>query len=416
MSAVKSNWDKADIVRRLCCALDIARHAIEHLAATGFQHPENADNNIRPEKVIGETAYLMLAASAAEAYIEISNRLKELAIILLPHARNKKTLLNICLYPAFALEYAQAHICLTKLGYPDPAFDALLTQTINAHAHVGHERPPHRIMEQAWIKYIWNGDKSKITTIATYSSLAHPIDLLHGTTDDMYAFTHALMYLSHFSYAHGKLPRGKREIMCEAEAMLAKCMDAQDYDLAGEVLLTWPLTVTPWSATAAFAFKVLTKMEDKVGFLPSLGMQYNTLQQLENEQRKKYLYSTTYHTIYVMGLLCAAILMYGKTPPKQIPLKHVKRGSARMLLPFLKQTPQPPYWMEVLNTLDEQEQDAMATFIFHVAIIRNVHQKDYKNVYQLLKTGYELELTNTPLALQAAELLERMNMLAVYQI
>jgi len=73
------------------------------------------------------------------------------------------------------------------------------------------------------------------------------MDLLNGSRDDVYAFTHALMYVTDFNIRPRRLPRRRAAILAEAEAALARCLDEQDYDLGGEVLLAWPLTGRSWS-------------------------------------------------------------------------------------------------------------------------------------------------------------------------
>ena len=89
-------------------------------------------------------------------------------------------------------------------------------------------------------------------------------------------------------------------------SLLAGYMDAEDYDLAGELLLAWPLMGAPWSPSAAFAFRVLASIEDQVGVLPCGNVNLAHLAQLEGEERARYALGTAYHTAYVMGFLCAA--------------------------------------------------------------------------------------------------------------
>jgi hypothetical protein len=409
--AVNDKWESADLIRRLCHALDYAKQTIEYLALEGFTNPDDSNNNIRPEKIIGETAFLMLAASTAGAYIEVSSRIKELACILIPYARNKKTLLNICLQPALVMDFAQAHICLSKIGYPDTEFDLLISKSVGSHAHYGHERIPHRMLEQEWIKKIGNFHSkysNSVTKTISFTALANPIDLLNGTRDDIYAFTHALMYVSNFNISPWKLPRTRKELTGEAEAMLAKCLDEQDYDLCGEVLLSWPLTGKSWSATSNFAFHVLAHVEDKVGFLPSPSTRIETLQKLEDDNRKKYLYGTSYHTVYVMGLLSSVTLHQGKNPSKRILRNNPVSGSANKIMSYLNQGDYSPHWMELYNQLNESEKDSVAGFLLNVALIRDVRKKAFGRVYELLKIGYEFGLTDTAIARQTAELLERL--------
>ena len=93
-----------------------------------------------------------------------------------------------------------------------------------------------------------------------------------------------------------RLPRKRKEILLDAEAALSRCLDHQDYDLAGEVLLAWPLTGRSWGAIGAFGFRVLAHVEDQAGFLPSSSTRIDRLNRLHGEDRAKYLLATAYHT------------------------------------------------------------------------------------------------------------------------
>ena len=153
------------------------------------------------------------------------------------------------------------------------------------------------------------------------------MDLLHCTRDDIYAFTHALMYVTDFNLIPALLPRRRALILAEAEAPLARCLDEQDYDLAGEVLLSWSLTGKSWSASPAFAFRVLARVEDKAGFLPTAGTRISEIRAREGVARTRYLLATAYHTAYVMGLLCAASSAPATLPLSRFPWQAGSRAT-----------------------------------------------------------------------------------------
>jgi hypothetical protein len=386
------------------------------LGADGYNDADAPNNRILPEKIIGETGLLLLVASMLGANNEIAGQLEDVVAVLLPYARAKKTFLDICLQPPLAMEYAMAHIFLTRLGYPDARFDKLLVKTLDASARSGRERPPHREMEQVWMRNIWTGEstynKREFVRMMNDSVLNKPVDLFYGTTADMYAFTHALMYATNFNQSPLKLPRSRASILSEAEAMLARCLDDEDYDLGGEVLLSWPLTGNSWSSAATFAFRVLARAEDHAGMLPAPGVSKGKIKKLEGVIREKYIYATGYHTAYVMGLLCAVSLQPGKSPPKNIHSKHSVRGSAQRFLGYLDRDPQKKQWRNEFDKLKPAEKDALAGFLLNVAFISSVRQKQYSIVYELLGIAYEMGMADTALASQAAELLDRLSLLA----
>jgi len=404
-------WETADLTGRLCHALDIAMETVGLLAADGFVNPDDPANKIVPEKIIGETAFLLFASSVVRNGAGVNERIERLAALLMPYARNQKILLNICLHPAVAMEYAQAHACLKYVGYPDARFDAMLLKSINAQAGFGRERTPHRMLEQAWIKktggYPVPAD-DEISKVIAHSVLNQPIDLLHGTRDDMYAFTHALMYVSGFNVSPWPMPRSRGVILSEAESMLARCLQEQDYDLAGEVLLAWPLTGQSWSATAVFALRILTQVEDEAGFLPSPATRVDTMAKLRGESRKKYLFATAYHTAYVMGLLCATALQPGRRPPLQISTELSIPGSAAIILTFLSECALTQYWYKVFTKLKPIEQDGLAGLLLDMALISNIRLQNYQAVYQLIAIADELGIVETAILTQAAELLDRL--------
>lgn len=408
----ESMWDRNDLARRLCHVLDISARTIELLAQQGYTDAEDSRLSVQPEKVIAETSLLLLVASSTgEDFEEVRLRVDRIAQLLAPHARSERILLGMCSRPFLAFEYAHAHICLNLLGYPDAAFDELLRQSIAAQAHAGRERPPHRMLEQEWIARLWMGrhpvPSDATPAMALHTVLNQPMDLLHGTNEDVYAFTHAIMYVTDFNVQPQCLPRQRESILHDAEAALARCLDEQDYDLGGEVLLAWPLTGKTWSAAAAFAFRVLARMEDESGMLPSGSTRPARLQSQIGEERERYLLATGYHTAYVMGLLCAAALQPGAAPPSGICTDDIAPGSSQAILPFLDNDGLKVHWRKDFDRLSDAERDALGGMLLAIALRRKVQKRDLAAVHKLLEIGYALGLAATPIASQSAEMLER---------
>ncbi|HEY2094025.1 MAG TPA: hypothetical protein VGJ81_19300 [Thermoanaerobaculia bacterium] len=415
MSRHTQLWDRQDLERRLCHALDVAKRTVELLAAEGYADASSPDDPIRPEKIISETALFLLVASTAHCGDEVHGRIRQLVHLIAPHARSERMLLGVCLEPALALDYAAAHIYLNRLGYPDPAFDTLLRRALGAQARDGRERVPHRMIEQEWLQAGWSGSSvhsRPMSSAARNSALNRPIDLLNGTRDDIYAFTHALMYVTDFNINASPLPRSRSAVLACAEAALAYCLDDQDYDLAGEVLLAWPLTGRSWSPAAAFGFRVLANVEDEAGFLPAPTTRLERAGELEGRQRTNYLLATAYHTVYVMGLLCAASLQPGRTPPASIPSRRVPRGASERILAILDADGRETHWCNELARLTPVEQDTIAGWLLSIALRRKTRQRDFHGVATLLREGTLLGLTDTPIASQSAEMLDRLALFA----
>lgn len=412
MSTSRDRWDTKDLVRRLCHALVVARQVVEQLAPDGYADSEQPSNSLRPEKAISETALLLLAAeSAAGHHPEVRSHVERVAQRLIPYARSERIKLALCMEPALALDYAHAHICLVRLGYPDRIFDTLLQQSLQAQASTGRERPPHRMLEQFWSTDLWSGVdptcRRSTSAVARWSQLNLPMDLLNGHREDIYAFTHALLYCSRFNLHPLRLPRPRQLILAEAEGALARCLDDQDYDLAGELLLAWPLTGKSWSSAAAFGFRVLARVEDAAGFLPAPITRLDRVHRLQGRERQNYLLATSYHTVYVMGLLCAASLLPGRAPPINIPAAGAVHGAASGILGRLDAHCPPMHWRDEFDKMSHSQQDAIAGLLLDIAMHRAVRLRDFAGLHALLQVGCASHLADSPVASQVAEMLER---------
>lgn len=413
MSSAERRWDTEDVERRLCHILSLAEQVIALLASHGYTDGTNPNNQaLRPEKVIAETALLLWVASQVNDRPAVDARVRHVARELAPFARSEHMLMHVCLDPANTLDYAQAHIVLSQLGLFDGEFDASVTRSLQSQAAQGRERPPHRMLERLWFSDLHaspsqaamrRGDK-----IAAQTVLFHPVDLLRGSRDDIYAFTHALMYTSRFCPPSLRWPRPASDIRAEASCLLARCMDEQDYDLCGELLLAWPLTRGRWNASATFAFHVLARVEDAAGFLPAPTTRLDKLSTLTGVERKTYLLATAYHTIYVMGLLCASILGMKRLPPVRVPSHSAIPGAANCVLELMSACETSPHWVESFAQLRTRERDALAPLLLDMGLFRCVKQQDFHHLHQLLMLGQRLGLAASPAASQAAELLGRM--------
>jgi hypothetical protein len=394
------------LARRVVHALDIAEQAVDLLSGVGYKDESDPGNDVLPEKVISETAFLLLALSATPGSDEIAQRVRHLAERLIPSARSERMFLGMCLKPSLAVDFALAHICLERLGYSDSTFDAVLRESLNSLASSGHERTPSRDLEREWLLRTWKGSglrsDRRFHQLARLSALGRSLDLLGGSRNNFYAFTHALIYVRDFNLAPLPLPRPTAAVLADAEGALAGCLDDEDYDLGAEVLLAWPLTRRRWSVSAAFGFRVLTRVEDEAGFLPSPATRLERINEMTREARAQYLLATSYHTVYVMGLLCAATL---QTRLSQAPQPRGRAGISRRLVRFLDQ--RGAHWREEFERLSPSDQDSLSGFVLAVALRQQARRHEFGAIRDLLEIGYEAGLADCPIASQAAELLGR---------
>lgn len=365
----------------------------------------------QPEKVLSETALMLLFAARVDpSYKQIHRRIRSLAKQLVPHARSDRVLAGVTLAPVLAREYAAAHVCLSRLGYPDRKFDEVLARSLSSGALQRRERVPYRQLELEWLGGIWDlerGGRQRLPdpALASATTAGMGLDPLSPTRDDVYAFTHSLLYLTDFGKRR-RLPRPKAELVADAEAGLARFLDDDDFDVSAEVLLTWPLLRARWPAAAAFGFRVLERVEDEVGYLPSLSLSDERYRELEGPARKRYVVAEAYHTVYVMGLLCAATLQAGAPPPEPLSLRR-PTGVADELVELLVPREQPAQWERDLAGLEARQRDALVPFLADVALQRAVEVSAFERIREVLAFVVERGVRPSNAMTQAADLLLR---------
>jgi hypothetical protein len=394
----QEKWDEDDLIARLSRVLDAAERAVREL---------DCESGLPQDALIAETAVLLLAASNVASYSAIGPRIMRVASLLLPHAHSLRILRAICLEPAAAFEHATAHICLKRLGYYDCDFDSMLDLAAAAQASDGRERTPHRMLEQEWLKQGWlypeGMRRLRCGAHIANSALNRPIDLLQGSRGDIASLPHALMYMTDFNLFPRTLPRSRETLLAEAEGMLARCLEEQDYALAAEVLLAWPLTGASWSPAAAFAFRVLIRAEDAGDVLQPL---------LHNANEKAQAGEATRPSMFGMAMLYIASLNDQRMPPMRIPRSTVRMGTLSSVLDCVDFDETRTLWQDELDELDPDERESLADFLLSMALHREFGRRDFAAMQRLLEVGRSLALAGSPLTTQAAEMMARVAQIA----
>jgi hypothetical protein len=388
------------------------------LAADGWADSEHPEQSIRGEKVVVEAGSLLVASNAVCGINpEVEERVASVAASLVPYARGERVRARVCLEPALALDHAAAHLCLSSIGLPDHDLDRLLQESLRAEAAGSRERPPHRELEQEWLRRLARlgiAEPRREAGLSRRSAVARNIDLLPPNTDDVYAFTHALMYLTDFGARRPRLPCAAGDIEARAAALLADSLDVEDYDLAGEILLTWPFLRRPWCADGALGFSFLAAVEDRARILPGPGISPERLQALEGERRRQYALAASYHTAFVMGLLCAAALRPGRLPPllSALPCDSASVQASRELLILLGADDPVRFWQRFLIAQPDTTLGAAAPLVFNICLCRAARRRDPELLRETLLAGQRHGLLDRPAARQAGQLLRRCSLLA----
>lgn len=391
-----------DHVRRLEAVLDVARTSLPLLIAPA---PETgaAGQAFRREKFICESALLAYAAGTIP---EVRASVLRLAELLAPHARSAEILTLMRIRPVMAPELSVAHACLAALGLGDPCFEQAL-RWIGAEGHPPPERAPWKDIEADWLSCRCPvfARRPGLDQSILRTTLVTGLDALSSRREDLYAFTHALIYLSDFGRKPPDVPRAAGQVLQDAGAALARSLDEDDFDLCAELLMSWPYLRQPLPPTARFGIQVLCAVEDEVGYLPSLGLKAAELAGLSPESRQRAVLDEAYHTIYVMGLLMAALLQ--ACMPHEAPSTPPLPGRSEALLRLMPERSPRPQWERQFARLQDAEQDSLAEMLAAIALRRALMRHDLRRLRDILACCAACRLTEPVAVLQAGQLLHR---------
>ena len=425
--AVAETRDRRDLIRRSRLAFDVAKRslvaAVRHEAQTEHRGRQDPDASDAPRgagplvvaKVVAEaTMLLRCAAFLRHTDDEVAGLFDELARRLIPYARRESVLVSLCREPARALDNAAAHIHLSALGYHDQPFDRLLTEILKDE-DVGGERVPNHDLERQWLRNIWSGVSHGPMVDAGLldrTCIARPLDALGSSTSDLYAFTHVVLYASDMGRNPIKLPRAASEIVADAEAGLAAAIDAENFDLAAELLWTWPMLGLPWSPAAIFCFGLLAEVQDRNGFLPGPGYSARNCADLPEDERDDYVLRTSYHANFVMGFLCLAALQSGLSPPVALPSKWLSARAIVSIMPLLNANSRNSGWHNRFMGLAAGCRGSLAEFVLTIVLRRARAAHDLELVRDGLGVALRCGLTEGPSVRQSLDLLRRVMLLS----
>ena len=402
--------------RWISFSLDVARRSLTILTPDGYVDDDDPALNVTAEKVVAESAILLLAAArAASRSAALRRRVDVLAKRLAAVARTEAMRARICTEPSVALDHSCAHICLSAAGYPDPRYDRLIRSVLEGAVPNGdRDRLPSQKLENGWLRdLLYSHPPSRSANDGRNvedSALGRPLDTMTGTGEDAYALTHAVMFASDLGRKRIDLPRPVDEIGADLDAALAVALDRHDYDIAGELLLCWPMLGIEWSPTAVFAYQLLGAVHERAGFVPTPIVDLVRYRKLDQRARTRYLLATTYHTVFVMGLLGATVIPANR-PPGPIPVTS-GYSEPTILLPLLSSA-KPPQWWTDYAACAEHERRALTPLLLTVALRRAIDSRNLSLVDELVRIADALGVSSLPAVLQASDMLYRAAVLAL---
>ena len=403
-AAAVAVWPAADLERRVISALDFASAAVSDFGETGYADPVRPALGFGPEKVVAEAAMLAYVAQDASASKALRNRVDALARQVAPLVRSPRALADMALNPDQVFRRAVPHVLLTALGHRDDAFDDFAADRCARVLSHAVDQPATVLAERRWIARVWGRPLPAVPDTGSGTVLTHPFDLLVGSREDPYGLTHLLFYVTDFGRAAPvELGRPPDAVLADVEALVIRYLDHGDYDLVGELLMAWPQLRAEWSPVAAFAFRVLARVEDEVGLLPCGNVDPERLATLAGAERTRYARAASYHTALVMGFLCAVGLRCNAAPPTALTGPEYPAAAWQTFRAMLDD--HPGDWLPVFDRCDEAEKRTLAPMLCGLVITQALRQQDFAALHDAVAAARRFALPPHPLQTAGVEAL-----------
>ncbi|WP_434810155.1 DUF6895 family protein [Microbacterium sp. bgisy189] len=395
-------WPVDDLLRRVLRALDLALTVVEAFGHDGYEDPVHPELGFGPEKVVAEAAMLAYAAGTSTDDPRVAARVARLTSALGPLARSDEALADLLVHPFRVTKRVVPHVLLRELGLPHDAFDAVAAPRFERLLRFSCEAPQPVMAERAWIARRWSGADAAF--VDPHGPFSKPFDLADHSREFAYGLTHLIFYVTDFGREPGVvLGRRVDELLRDVDALVLRYLDAADYDLVAELLTAWPMLRQPWSATARFAWRVLTAAEDAVGVLPCFNLDLDRLDALAPAEQTRYARAMSYHTALVMGLLCAVSLRDGATPVRRISADAGSAAVADEVFALL--APNGAHWPDEFAKLDPAERAALGPALVRLGLLRAVRNADAPSIQRLLALAERQGIALGPVGAMAVDLM-----------
>ncbi|HEX7294985.1 MAG TPA: hypothetical protein VF251_04475 [Pyrinomonadaceae bacterium] len=391
---------RLDLLRQYVrSALHMSRLVLDEVLATRFSDEEPDKYQDLVGKAGGELAMLLRMAKRALPAEEDATEIVAIARELAPLVRSPFVYRSLLFRPSRTPMYALGHFCLDQLGLPHENLDRVARLALQSSVHDANERVPYRMLDAAWTRHLAFGDAELNHPALSFSPLCTGVDLLKATSEDAYAFTHALLYATDFGRVSVPDHIDRHYLLGIAEAIAVKALDEDDLDLLAEVLMAPAILRVDWTTTLSFAWQVLERVWKEFGFVPGPGIPPPEPDETRIQKVRRVL-GTVYHTTFAAGLCCATLISCQSMPPENesIPAESSELPSGKGAAWKINWNTSPPEIREKLRFLT-------LAFSLH----RALDDLDLVRMRQILESAAEVGLLEHPLFTQTVELLERIN-------
>jgi hypothetical protein len=299
-----------ELVRRVAMVLETARAHLERLDDYAAYWADEADPFVTlADKLTIEAAILALVASRnAAAGDSIAAAAGALAEALEPRVRSPRNRALLLRFPHTATSLGIGHVVLTALGNEDPFFDRLLRTAVESGHADAIERLPYRAMEQRWLTGLLDAAQPRFDDLLRASIASRGPHPIHMLASDVYAVTHVPMFVTDFGALKPPRVAALERLGPVLDASLAWTLFTDNFDLMAELVLARLLLRLPWSRAQALAWYVLDRAWVETGALTSPGFDLSELGRLSEAERRARIAQNSYHTTFVAGMLCSALL------------------------------------------------------------------------------------------------------------
>lgn len=295
------------LIHRLAAQLAFAADQVRHLDANATYWPDSGHATIRlRDKVATEGAMLLLLARRAEAACpELAPFNDALAAPLIAEIRSDRLRALILRQPHVAATLGAGSVFLSAAGHPDPAFDALIEDSLDAGFGQCVERVPYRQLDQLWTRNLLAAAPQPLDTVLAGSILhsrAHPF---YMTEADAYAVTHAILYATDFGRAPPPASLDRARLSAMVHEGIAWSMLSEDFDLLIEYLMCAACLGDGGAPAARLGWHVVERIWKQLGFLPGPTFDPAEFRARSGPAADAYACEQMYHTNFVAGMYCA---------------------------------------------------------------------------------------------------------------